>query len=665
MGLFSYSSGKDIKKRISSYVVVTTILVVVVCILLLGSVSTVSLLSAKKTGQSAEANGLLAQIDGWLGKQIQAVNVIVESVERYDMTAEPSMELREYLEHCLNNSENVYDYYIGMQDGTCYFGGGWEPAPGEYDPTIRDWYIDTVEANQVCVSSAYVDSDSGRMVITISEPIHRGNEIVGVMAADIFIDELVAMANNLYSEKDRYAILIDNSGNVLSHKKEKFIPSIDSDGNEIISTYKDAKISEKLIGTKDVAHGSVRLSIRETFRASAVTSELYDMTVVVVQDSINYYQGLLIFIIICVVLLIIAFFGIKASVGSILAPMFAPMNELLVVADNMSSGVLDYQATYTNNDEIGAVCLAIQESNKQIKEYIDDIDAKLSAMANGDFTTRVDMDYVGDFSSLKTSINNISSALQDTMCQLSEAANVVYSSAENVAGGAGGLAEDVQNVTSLAEDVDTQVENVKDEFKVSIERTKESMNMSENTKDELNKSYGQMNELLSAMDKITAKSNSIAEIIEIINDIASQTNLLALNASIESARAGEAGKGFAVVANSVRELAEKTTEAARSIAKLIEESRVAVDEGNNLVRISAENMQRIVAQTEEVNRHMQLVADAIYTESAIVEKVAGNVADMAQFTSNTSATSEECVSLSEELYSQVDRMHEIIGRFTV
>ena len=66
--------------------------------------------------------------------------------------------------------KGIYDYYVGMSDTTCYFGGGWEPEPGEYDPTTRDWYKAALTSNDVQVSEAYVDAETGRVVITMSMP---------------------------------------------------------------------------------------------------------------------------------------------------------------------------------------------------------------------------------------------------------------------------------------------------------------------------------------------------------------------------------------------------------------------------------------------------------------------------------------------------------------
>lgn len=653
-------SNRNIKERISRYVIVTIIAVVAVFILFLGTVANSFQASKNKQNQIAETMKLVNNIEGWYNEQITAVNMIVTSIEHYDMTSNSEYDLQQYLAKCLASNETVYDYYVGMEDTTCYFGGGWEPAPGEYDPTTRDWYQSAKASKEIDISEAYVDVDSGRMVITISKAIQKDGNVVGVLAADIFIDDMVAMADSAYDSKARFAVLVDKAGTILTHKNKDYIPSVDKDGNEKLTSYKDAKIKDKLIGSEKVeqmvAGGNVYSSIG-----------LNDLgvTVICATSFWNYYNGIIIFYVMCLILLIAAAVGCSTSVKKILQPMFAPLNELNVVADNMSNGILSYEAEYRSEDEIGEVCLAIEGSNAAIRQYIDDISEKLEAMSQGDFTVRVDMDYIGDFASLKDSINQIGESLCESMRVISETADAVHSSAEMVAGGASSLAEDVEKVTTLVDEVDREIVQVKDEFDGNYKQVDESMAISDEAKDALDAGNDEMANLMVAMEKITATSNQIAEIIEIINGIAGQTNLLALNASIEAARAGEAGKGFAVVADSVRDLSVQTSDAAASTTQLIKESAAAVEEGSRMVELAKASMQIILEKNANVNDHVKDIASSIRSEVQIIDLVSNNFKTMEDFATNTSSTSEECVALSNELYEQVDRMHEIIAQFKV
>lgn len=615
--------------------------------------------------QKAETESLVKSVEGWYDDQIARVNIIVDSIEHYNMTGDENMELASYLADCLSKNPTVYDYYVGMADQTCYFGGGWEPAPGEYDPTTRDWYKDAIAANGVCVSEAYVDVDSGRMVITISEPIIQDQKAVGVFAADIFIDELVDMSNQAFAGSSQFAVLVDKAGTVLTHQNSKYIPSADADGNEMLSSYSDVKIPAKLIQTESTkkAVGIDGINGFSVFTAKGLND--IGITVVAINSGWNYYGGVMIFFLCCIILFVLAFILSRISIQKQLVPLFAPLEELNVVAQNMSDCILEYNATYREEDEIGTLCVAIEKSNQTIRHYIEDISQKLEAMSEGNFTIKIEEDYIGGFVPLKASINQIAGSLCEMIKHLTEAADAVYSSAENVAGGANSLAEDVMNVSKLGETVNSKMDDVREKFAKSYQDTKESMQLSADTRQELSKSDANMQELSKAMEEISEKSDKIAEIIEIIDGIANQTNLLALNASIEAARAGEAGKGFAVVADSVRELSEQTAKAVSSTTDLIRLSVSAVENGSQLVDKSTENMKAIVERTETVNEQMEKLSLDIEQNKATVEVVAGSFSDMNDFTTSTSSTSEECVALSNELYDQVDKMHEIMNKFTV
>jgi methyl-accepting chemotaxis protein len=125
------------------------------------------------------------------------------------------------------------------------------------------------------------------------------------------------------------------------------------------------------------------------------------------------------------------------------------------------------------------------------------------------------------------------------------------------------------------------------------------------------------------MADISASSKKIADIIGVIDGIAFQTNILALNAAVEAARAGEQGRGFAVVAGEVRNLAQRSAEAAKEIKTLISTSGKRVDSGAKLVGDAGTTMREIVASIQRVTDIMSEITAATLQKSSGISHVSG------------------------------------------
>jgi methyl-accepting chemotaxis protein len=167
------------------------------------------------------------------------------------------------------------------------------------------------------------------------------------------------------------------------------------------------------------------------------------------------------------------------------------------------------------------------------------------------------------------------------------------------------------------------------------------------------------------MERITASSTRISNIIGMIDDIAFQTNLLALNASVEAARAGEAGKGFAVVAVEVRRLAQSAAQASSEVKALIEQSASEVNTGSKLVADAAGKLTSMLEAVRATNALMEEIARDSREQAASIDEVNVAVRTMDEMTQHNAALVEETNAAIEQTEAQARELDRVVAVVTL
>ncbi len=251
------------------------------------------------------------------------------------------------------------------------------------------------------------------------------------------------------------------------------------------------------------------------------------------------------------------------------------------------------------------------------------------------------------------------------MSRVSGASNQVSSASGQIAGTGIQLAD---RSTQQAASIQTTSASLKDLSEGTVQNSsnvKRADCLMNSTLTKVSQGREATNCMIEAMNAIKTSSDETAKIISTINDIAFQTNLLALNAAVEAARAGDSGKGFAVVAEEVRNLAQRSHQAANSTAQMIEEARSQANEGVSVVDEVAQGLIAIEEDTQNCGTLVAEIAQATENQTAVIEQVNEAIADIDRVVQQSAANAEESASTGEELSGQATELNGLVKEMTL
>jgi len=240
--------------------------------------------------------------------------------------------------------------------------------------------------------------------------------------------------------------------------------------------------------------------------------------------------------------------------------------------------------------------------------------------------------------------------------QIDAGGTQIASASQSLAQGASEQASSLQQISASLEEISGQTQQ-------SAENARQANTLAEEAKKAADRGQQEMSQMSKAVNEIKQSSGEISKIIKVIDEIAFQTNLLALNAAVEAARAGEAGKGFAVVAEEVRNLAQRSAEAAKNTSGMIEESVKRSENGVQIAGRVGQALEEITASTNKVNTLLGEIASAAGEQSTGVGQINQGVGQLDLVTQQNAGNSEELASSAEELSSQVASLNELVAQF--
>lgn len=542
---------KTIKGKLTFNTAVFIVVAIIVC-----EIVSVNALKSNMTNQtkqyvSKEAQTNARVINEWLQGQANTVHTITNTIAF--MNTKDTEQVMDYLEKSLGENKDALMYYL------CFgYDGGVFPADHsklDLDPTTRDWWKQAIKKDGLIYTAPYKDFASGKMIVTIAEPLEIKGE-QAVVLADITIDTLTKLVSNVSTDENIQGFLLDADGMVVSHQNKDYLPK--EEGNTSLAKALSVNVKEvseitdydgysKFIHTAQITATGWTFGVTE--RKSVVTTQVVKSVILVI--------GIGVVLLILVVLLTIA------SVKKNLKPL-----------ENMKTfiweKVIGDSQKNVHKNEVEEISYLLQELEQRFIGVI-----RKTKDESNVIHTRVE-NTNDKVSLINQNIMEISAAMEETGANIdSQATNI-----QNID-------ETCKETTSTVNALAAYAEEMSDKAKQIVERVNEAVQNLMNGKDSAVATAAESRKRMQTAIEQTQIIGEITTVSASIEEIASQTNLLALNASIEAARAGESGKGFAVVAEEIKKLSEDTSNEIRKVneltQKVLESVKMLSAESNDLL----------------------------------------------------------------------------------
>ncbi len=384
-------------------------------------------------------------------------------------------------------------------------------------------------------------------------------------------------------------------------------------------------------------------------------------------DSNLSIMSIILIIVIVLVIVVVMLFSI--SIGKKIAKQIS--TGLNAVSDRMktfAAGDLSSEfPEFETKDEVNDVALVTKNMAANLKAILQDLDFGLGAISDGNFTaeSQIPEQYVGEFTSLKNSLENFISKMKETLMQIEEASSQVDAGAGQLAESATALAEGATDQAGAVQELTATIESITETAQESADEVERAYKEGLAYREQAEQGSREIENLTSAMERISTASKEIEDIIAEIEDIAAQTNLLSLNASIEAARAGEAGKGFAVVADQIGKLATDSAQSAVKTRTLIQNTLEEIESGNETTQKTKEVLEEVVSGIAFLSNVSKHASEASNSQLSTLREVEKGIEQIASVVQSNSAAAEETSATSQELSAQATNLNELTGQFTL
>ncbi|MCQ0034344.1 methyl-accepting chemotaxis protein [Burkholderia glumae] len=482
-----------------------------------------------------------------------------------------------------------------------------------YDPRQRPWYIAAMESpGRVARPAPYLSAaGSGGAIIPFARVIRNaGGEVLGALEGDLSLEGFAKLTSDIHFGQSGYLIVTDNNGRVLIDPRDKR------------HEFKEFKsLGDGYAQLASAADGRTAVTIDSTpYQAYAYTSP---------KNGWRYYA-------------------------------LEPEAEMMAAANRLT-----FQLVGTGALVIVVALLAMVVLSRQIAVPLRTLAGSMHeiAVGDGDLTRRLPIVNNDEVGLLAGRFNAFVEKLHGVLVKVSSSISHLETASREVSAGNNDLSARTEQQAASIQQTAASMEQLAGTVREAADRAKHANAIASGAVATARRGDEAVADAAKTMQAAVSESERIIGIVGIIEGIAFQTNILALNAAVESARAGESGRGFAVVASEVRNLAQRSTDAAKEIKSLLETSVGNVREGASRIGLAGRTIAELNAAVGNVAQITTEIAAAANEQSRAIDEVNQAVASMDQSTQQNAALVEEIAAASESLSAQGRDLHATVSFF--